>query len=113
MTAGDLTGLRYQPQASGGAAAPRLDWSFQEGRFQLEAGADPIPPALLGALLGSGAPAQRVAGRWVIEGDELILSEMTADGQSVGGTARLPVWNTGVIRVSLPNDANAQFAFSR
>jgi hypothetical protein len=113
VTAGDLAGLRYQPQASGGAAAPRFDWSFTEDRFQLEAGADPIPPALLAALLGPGAAAKRVGGHWAIEGDELVLSELTADGRVVGGTARLSVWNTGVIRVSLPSDANAQFVFSR
>jgi hypothetical protein len=112
VTAGDLAGLRYQPQASGGAAAPRFDWSFTEDRFHIEAGVDPIPPALLAVLLGPGVAARRVGGLWVIEGDELILSDLTADGRVVGGTARLYVSNTGVIRVSLPSDANAQFVFS-
>jgi hypothetical protein len=106
-------GLRYQPQASGGATAPRFDWSFTEGGFVLEAGRDPIPPALLAAILGLGVPAQKVEGRWAIEGRELILSELTADGRSVGGMARLHVWNHGVPRISLPTDVDAQYAFSR
>jgi hypothetical protein len=47
------------------------------------------------------------------EGDELILSELTADGRPASGTAPLHVWIAGVIRISLPSDANAQYAFSR
>jgi hypothetical protein len=85
-----------------------------DGRFLVKAGEDPIPPSLLTAILGGGSPAQKVEGSWVIEeGDELILSELTADGRPARGTARLHVWNAGVIRISLPSDANAQYVFSR
>ena len=113
VTTAQLAGCHYSPEASGGAKAPRFQWSFEPDGFQIVAGADSIPPALLEAILGTGAAAKKVEGRWAIDGRDLLLSELKVDGSAVTGTSRLEVWNTGVIRVSLPADVNAQYAFSR
>jgi hypothetical protein len=113
VTTAQFAGCHYSPEASGGAKAPRFQWSFEPDGFQIVAGADPIPPALLEAILGTGASAKKVEGRWAIDGRDLRLSELKVDGKAVSGTSRLEVWNTGVIRVSLPTDLNAEYAFSR
>jgi hypothetical protein len=113
VTAADLAGTRYQAQASGGDKAAKFEWSFAAGRFEIRAGADPIPPVLQAAVLGPGMNVQAVEGAWKIEGGDLVLSNITADGVEVAAGGRLHVWNHGVIRVSLPADVNVQFAFSR
>jgi hypothetical protein len=113
VTTADLAGTRYQAQSSGGDKAAKFDWSFAAGRFDIRAGADPIPPGLQAAVLGAGKNAQAVEGAWKIEGNDLVLSDITADGKAVAASGRLHVWNHGVIRVSVPTDVNVQFAFSR
>ena len=113
VTAAQLAGCHYSPEASGGIFVPQFQWSFEPKDFRITAGADPIPHALLAAILGVGIPAREVEGRWAIEGSDLILFGVNVDGKAVRGTARLHVWNTGVMRVSLPADGNAQYAFSR
>ena len=44
---------------------------------------------------------------------EVAFVTQTADGVPVGTNGRLEVWNHGVIRVSVPADVNAQYAFTR
>jgi hypothetical protein len=110
VTVAQLAGCHYSPEASHGT---RFGWSFDPAGFRVVADTDPIPSALLAALVGTGIPARKVEGRWTIAGDDLVLTELSADGRAISGSARLRIWNHGVIRVSLPADADTQFAFSR
>ena len=70
-----------------------------------------IPPDLLEAFLGPGKSAKRITGNWRIANDQIVFSNVRADGERTEGSEiKLGTMHTGVIRIT--TDA-AQYVMNR
>jgi|SRR5579872_862952 len=78
-------------------------WSFNNGKFVLQAGKEPLPDDLANALLGLGRPASSIEGSWRLEDDNrlLILEEMRCDGKKIDREVKLKLEPAGPRRVNL------------
>src|SRR4051812_34491287 len=96
VTALGLTSCRQEPRVGGEHAISKeelagtecvgwtggpskFQWSFSDGVFRIEPGADPIPRELLDELVGEGKAAKKVEGAWRLDGMALILFDVKAD----------------------------------
>jgi hypothetical protein len=79
----------------------RVTWKFGESGFEVEHEGRPIPADVAESILGPGVKASAVKGKWRVEGNTLVLSDMTADGQQVEREAPLSLQMAGNVRVNL------------
>jgi hypothetical protein len=103
-----LIGSQYSHRT--GRAAPQLTWTFSESEFEIVSDSD-LPPDLVEATTGSPRQASRLTGKWDLQGESLLISNVQVDGVTdVPGERIVRVFFTGVIRVQT---LAAQYVFDQ
>lgn len=105
-----LTGAQYTGR-TGGYEYDDLQWTFGEQMFEIIAGENGMPDDLMQTLLSSDTPPDRINGHWEVEGEELTLSNISADGKAIDQPpVTIRTMCTPVIRIE---PRSAQYTFLR
>lgn len=93
---------------------PDFRWTFDDGRFTIEADEGEIPADLTSRLLPEGLSAKRITGDWRLKstkhGRRIVFRSIEADGAAVETRASMPIYRSAptIVRIG-----ETQYVFGR